>query len=737
MYRITQHPILDIPVTKEVDFFFNGQKLKARDGEVISSALFANGIKIFGSHHKNNSAQGIFCANGQCAQCTVIADSFPVKACITPVKENMNVQSCEGLPSLLLPNPLNPPLQKGEIERGIQKEEVVTSSPLMEDTIAVSSPLIDDSLPFPSQSPSPARGVSLSCQRGGEGEQSIQKPDVLIIGAGPAGLSAAIELGKLNVKVLLIDDKHKPGGKLVLQTHNFFGSVHDCYAGTRGIDIANILADQVSLLPSVKVWLNAVAIGVFSDKKIGVVKNNKYFLIEPEKLLVSTGAREKALPFNGWEKPGVYGAGAFQTLVNRDLIKPANRIFVIGGGNVGLIAAYHALQANMTVTGIVEILPKIGGYKVHADKIKRLGVPVYSSHKVLEVFGDKHVQAVTIAQVNDKFEAIKGTEKTFNVDTVLIAVCLNPIDEFFKDAQKFGFDVFAAGDAKEIAEASAATFSGKIAGREIARSLGIEIDLPAEWYEKQDILKSKPKLVNSEQKIVNRKNNELIFPVIRCFEEIPCNPCMEVCKKKAIDIPSKKITDLPGYFGGCTGCLKCVATCPGLAITLVDFRKNQDMPFVTLPLEIITSFKEGDFVPAVNTDGEKIGEFEIVKIKKQKDKRLLVTLKVPEKHALKVAGIRLLSEKDIKPCKTILPEKENPVLCRCEQVNAQEIENHLKDDNIDLNRLKALTRAGMGSCGGKTCSNLIKQKTKGKKQIVDFTQRPLFCETNLETFLKD
>ena len=206
-YRIAKHPILDVPEKKRVHFTWNGKKLKGYDGEMISSALFANGIHIFGHHHKDKSPQGIFCANGQCSQCLVIADGLPVKSCMTPLRDRMVAQSVEGLPKL--PE--------------------------------------DDSIPQICQIP-------------------VTDMDVLIIGGGPAGLSAAIELGKLGVPTLIIDDKDRLGGKLVLQTHKFFGSVADSYAGTRGFEIAKILEEELRKLDSVDVWLNSTAVAVYSDK---------------------------------------------------------------------------------------------------------------------------------------------------------------------------------------------------------------------------------------------------------------------------------------------------------------------------------------------------------------------------------------------------------------------------------------------------------------------------------------
>jgi NADPH-dependent 2,4-dienoyl-CoA reductase/sulfur reductase-like enzyme len=310
-FRIEEHPILDVPDLDLVNFYFNGEKLSARRGEMISSALIANGINVFGHHPKDGSAQGIFCANGQCAKCTVIANGVAVKSCMTAVSENMIVQSAEGLPKLA------------------EEVEPVDFKPIEE----------------------------TSC-------------DVLIIGGGPAGLSAAHELGKHGVDVLLIDDKNRLGGKLVLQTHKFFGSEEDSRAGTRGHHIGDILASELTQYESVKTWLNSTALFVFSDKKVGIIKDGVYQLVSPIRILNAAGAREKFLRFPGNKLARIYGAGAFQTLVNRDLVRPTKRLFIVGGGNVGLIAGYHALQAGIEVVGLAEAMPNCGGYKVHADKLR-------------------------------------------------------------------------------------------------------------------------------------------------------------------------------------------------------------------------------------------------------------------------------------------------------------------------------------------------------------------------------
>ena len=100
LHSIDSHPILSIPERISIPFTYNGQNLTGFRDMMISSVLFMHGIKVFGHHPKDNSPQGLFCANGQCAQCTVIVDGIPLKACMTPLKTNMVIESCEGLPKL-------------------------------------------------------------------------------------------------------------------------------------------------------------------------------------------------------------------------------------------------------------------------------------------------------------------------------------------------------------------------------------------------------------------------------------------------------------------------------------------------------------------------------------------------------------------------------------------------------------------------------------------------------------
>ena len=85
-HRINNHPIIEPGSRDTISFYWQGRKINSYQGETISSALLANGVHIFGHHHKDGAPQGIFCANGQCSQCMVIADGIPVKSCMELVK---------------------------------------------------------------------------------------------------------------------------------------------------------------------------------------------------------------------------------------------------------------------------------------------------------------------------------------------------------------------------------------------------------------------------------------------------------------------------------------------------------------------------------------------------------------------------------------------------------------------------------------------------------------------------
>lgn len=324
------------------------------------------------------------------------------------------------------------------------------------------------------------------------------KKEVVIIGGGPAGLAAAIEIAKTGAKVLVIDENKRPGGQLFKQIHKFFGSkAHN--AGIRGVDIGKqLLADTAAL--GVEVWLDSAAIGLFADKRVAVLQNGNTIVVEAERLLICTGASENTINFPGWTLPGVMGAGAAQTMINVNRVLPGQRVLMIGSGNVGVIVSYQLLQAGAEVVGIVEAMPKIGAYGVHAAKVRRAGVPFYLGHTIIRAEGKEKVQKAVIAELSN-WQPVPGTEKELNVDVVCLAAGLRPMTELAwmrgvehkfipelggwmpmhnKDMETSVPGIYVAGDTAGVEEANTAMDEGRLAGVAIAQSLGYLKETEAE-----------------------------------------------------------------------------------------------------------------------------------------------------------------------------------------------------------------------------------------------------------------
>lgn len=319
----------------------------------------------------------------------------------------------------------------------------------------------------------------------------MQRCEMVSVGAGPAGLAAAIEAARSGVQVVVYDENDRPGGQLFKQIHKFFGS-KEHRAQERGFDIGRQLLEEARQL-GVEVSLNSVVLGIYENRVMNVMIRDRIEQVRAQKILVATGASENMIPFMGWTLPGVIGAGAAQTLANIHGIRPGDNLLMVGSGNVGLVVAYQMLQAGCRVAAVIDAAPKIGGYGVHAAKVARYGVPFLMSHTVKEAHGTDRVQGATIIQVDEKWKPIPGTEKEMNVDTICLAVGLNPMTQLLQmsgckmvyvpnlggrvpahdlNQQTTLPGIYVAGDASGIEEASTAIIEGRIAGLSIAQSLG-------------------------------------------------------------------------------------------------------------------------------------------------------------------------------------------------------------------------------------------------------------------------
>ncbi len=325
----------------------------------------------------------------------------------------------------------------------------------------------------------------------------IRECDILIIGGGPAGLAAAKETVKAGCDTVLLDDSLALGGQLVKQTHKFFGSEME-YAGVRGIWIPEKLIEDIADKPNFEYSLRTTASGLYEDGVVSaIVEDREVVKFKPKRIIVATGALEKTIPFQKNDLPGVYGAGAVQTLMNVHGVMPGLRGLMIGAGNIGLIVSYQLRQAGVEVAAIIEGMDRVGGYWVHASKIARLGVPIATRTTILEAIGDDHVTGAIVSKIDEKWQPIHGTEREIACDFICLAVGLSPLVDLFHLAgckmiyvpelggdipirddcmRTTNPDIFVAGDSGGIEEASSAMIEGAIAGISAARSIDAHID---------------------------------------------------------------------------------------------------------------------------------------------------------------------------------------------------------------------------------------------------------------------
>jgi sarcosine oxidase subunit alpha len=311
-------------------------------------------------------------------------------------------------------------------------------------------------------------------------------------------MCAALEAAHCGKSVILIDDADRLGGQLVKQTHKFFGSKQQ-NAGSRGIDIAVRLGEEIGKCPEIDVRLETTAQGIYRDNRaVLLCHGDDLEPVKAQKVIVATGAMERMLPFSGNDLPGVCGAGAVQTLMNLHGVQPAKKVLMVGAGNIGLIVSYQLMQAGVEVAAIVEAAPNIGGYLVHAAKIRRAGVPIMTGYTVKEAFGKESVEGAVIWELDEKWQPKPGTEKTIECDTICLATGLSPLsdllwqagcemvfspalggwvawrDENLATSQDW---IYVAGDVAEVEEASSAMVEGKLAGLSAAKSLGAAGDI--------------------------------------------------------------------------------------------------------------------------------------------------------------------------------------------------------------------------------------------------------------------
>ena len=647
MYKITDHPILEITQKEAVRFSFEGQEVPGEKDQTIAAALHQAGFPVH-SHSLKGRNRSLECGIGKCGACEMLVDGEVKRICITRVN---GVKEVSEVPSDYRPKP---------------------SSYLK---------------PFANE---------------------VYRTRVAIIGAGPAGLATREILNQKGICNIVIDNNDKIGGQFLMQTHQFFFFEKEKkYGGMRGFDIATSLAgDDHS-----GIFLNSTVWDLLEGKRIAVknINTQEIFYVDTEYLVIATGAVPFMPPFENDDVPGVYTAAVVQKMMNNEFTLLGRNILTVGAGNIGYLTSYQLMQAGVRVKAIVEAMPHEGGFPVQANRVRRLGIPVLLNHMLIKAIPNEDRTGIigAIVAESENFKPIPGTEKLIEgIDAINICTGLVPDDQLLiKGKEVFGRHVYGAGDAIRIGEGTSAVLRGKQVAYELMEEMGYKYNYDDFLCVSKEYIDSQQhplKVIDDPYFPTPERAVQKGFVLIDCLHGFACNPCEFACPHGAITKTST--STVPQIdFGKCIGCMDCVYQCPGLAIFGYNIKKD----WLFLPIEYHA--ESGKDVYLVDNKGEKLGTGVIEKILLKPNKTNIARVKSYDVHGENLLKVRGFIVKDNYPEPPEISNtsmvKENPTyVCHCDDVTYQEVLETIGDRKfISVDEIKHTTRLGMGACRGKRC----------------------------------
>ncbi|MEV6410902.1 FAD-dependent oxidoreductase [Kribbella sp. NPDC051718] len=456
------------PITITID----GQPVKALPGQSVAAALMADGRDSWRRTRGGGRARGVFCGIGACFDCLVVVNGLPdVRACQRTVRPADEITTHQGA---VLPSP------------GAPRGDFVLDVSVLEEARRSGG----------------AQGAL------GNG---VQVAPVVVVGAGPAGMSAAVAAADAGSAVLLVDAGASAGGQFNRQLPAEFGArrpeklQHGWATFARLRD--RISADpQITQLTDTTVWSLERGEGrtrLWLQTGAADSAGRRVSAVETPALVLATGAYDRVLPFPGWDLPGVYTAGAAQALAKGQRISVGKRVVVAGTGPFLLPVAESLLGVGAGVVALLEANkpstiargwltdPSAAASKLaeglgYAALLARHRIRLRHGRTVIAAHGTDRVEAVTTARLNADWTPIPGTEERIEVDAVCLGFGFTPNLELAFSARCQLIDgpavlvdesqqtstpgVWAAGELTGIGGAQLAVAEGRVAGAAAAGS---------------------------------------------------------------------------------------------------------------------------------------------------------------------------------------------------------------------------------------------------------------------------
>jgi NADPH-dependent 2,4-dienoyl-CoA reductase/sulfur reductase-like enzyme len=262
--------------------------------------------------------------------------------------------------------------------------------------------------------------------------------DLVIVGAGPAGMAAAVSAAESGVKdILLLERDQYLGGILNQCVHTGFGLSYFQEVLT-GPEYAQKFIRKLNRFPEIEVSLKSFAVDLTGDRILTFLKPGALQVVKAKCLIMATGCREKTremMHIPGTRPAGIFSAGLAQKLINVEGLLPGKNIVIIGSGDIGLIMARRFILEGARVLAIVEIQEKSRGLvRNMVQCVYDFDIPIYFNHKISGIYGRNRVEKVSVARVDADFKEIAGSGFEIDCDTLLVSVGLVPENELIEMA---------------------------------------------------------------------------------------------------------------------------------------------------------------------------------------------------------------------------------------------------------------------------------------------------------------
>ena len=266
----------------------------------------------------------------------------------------------------------------------------------------------------------------------------MRRRDLVIVGAGPAGMAAAIAAREAGVKdILILERDQYLGGILNQCIHTGFGIYYFKEVLT-GPEYAERFIGRLKDLDGIEVSLRSFVVKLTADRAITYLRPGRLEEVRAKAVIMATGCRERTremVHIAGERPAGIFPAGLAQKLINIEGLLPGKKVVVVGSGDIGLIMARRFLLEGAEVKGIVEIRPESRGLLRNVVQcVQDFDIPLYFDHKILRIHGGKRVERVDVAKVDRDMKEVPGSAFSIDCDTVLMSVGLIPENELIEMA---------------------------------------------------------------------------------------------------------------------------------------------------------------------------------------------------------------------------------------------------------------------------------------------------------------